>query len=202
MKISGPAGRCLGVVFAAFLGLFGTAGLVACGNEDAAETVSTESPEPTPIETDDWLARFCAPFISLDDSFQHFDVLVAEPPGEPAEAHEAYLDLFSHMHAVLEGSSASFGELGDPPVSDMQPGFSQAMSDATQRAADDVAELQARLDGIEPDDPVAMAEFMSDMEEAPNPIATAFDDLEEFESAELDAAIGGVPECAVLTTEQ
>ncbi|MCW4352730.1 hypothetical protein ONR57_05395 [Hoyosella sp. YIM 151337] len=209
MKVSGRVGRLVGIVFAVSLGVCGAFSAAACatdddargeGGGDSADVAGT--PEPDPITTEEWLARFCAPFISLDDAFQHYDVLVAEPPDEPGAAREAYLDLFSHLHAVLEGSSESFGGLGDPPVSDMPPGFSQAMSEATQRAADDVAGLQTRLEEIEPDDAVAMADFMTEMEETQNPIATAFEDLDEYESAELDAAIGGIPECAVLTTEQ
>lgn len=203
MTISGPARQVSGVIWAVTFGLAGVFGAVSCANEqDEAVPAATPTPVQTQIPTDEWLARFCAPFISLEDVFQHYDVLVADPPDAPTDAREAYLDLFSHLHAVLEGSSQSFAELGDPPVSDMEPGFGQAMSDATQRAAEGVRDMQMRLEEIEPDDAAAMADFISEMEGTPNPVATAFEDLDDYESAELDAAIGDVPECAILTTDQ
>ncbi|GGC76018.1 hypothetical protein IEU95_00730 [Hoyosella rhizosphaerae] len=175
--------------------------MLACSTDDTPQLDVDGTPEPEPISVEEWLARYCAPFIALTDAFQYYDVVVADPPPDAEEARQVYLDLYSHMHTVLIDSSHSFVELGDPPVTDIRPGLSEHLGDATRRAAEGVDEMRIDLEEMEPDDPVAVAEFNDRVEETPNPIAVAFEDLAEFESAELDGAIGGVPECSVLVQE-
>ncbi|WP_149360421.1 hypothetical protein [Lolliginicoccus suaedae] len=178
--------------------------LAACGtSDDAGDASAGDGSSPATateetISTEDWLARYCGPFVALTDAFQYYDVVVAEPPVEAEQARQTYLDLYIHLRTVLADSAISFRELGDPPVDDIPPGLAEHLSGSTQQAADEVDELRASLDEMEPGDPVAMAEFTERLEGTPNPIAGAFADLEQYQSDELDAVIADVPACQPL----
>ncbi|WP_278314345.1 hypothetical protein [Lolliginicoccus levis] len=182
--------------------------LAACGSDDAADdgsagdsSGSASATEET-IATEDWLTRYCGPFVALTDAFEYYDVVVAEPPAEVEQARQTYLDLYVHLRTVLADSAVSFRELGDPPVDDIPPGLAEHLSNSTQQAADEVDALRASLDEMEPGDPVAMSEFTERIEGTPNPITGAFADLERYQSDELDAVIEDVPACQPLVAPE